>query len=141
MALLEILQPPHPTLRARALPVESFDAALGQLVADPSALKLGGERREVTLFFSDLVGFTALSEKLLRKYYRDSEHPYSLFEDCVGKLLSPDSVLLDAGCGRTVPVLRKFQGRAARLIGVELVDFTVTKILDAGAEPILAHAL
>lgn len=67
---------------------------------------------------------TALSEKLLRKYYRDSEHPYSLFEDCVGKLLSPDSVLLDAGCGRTVPVLRKFQGRAARLIGVELVDFT-----------------
>ena len=34
MALLEILQPPHPTLRARAMPVESFDAALGQLVAD-----------------------------------------------------------------------------------------------------------
>lgn len=34
------------------------------------------------------------------------------------------TVLLDAGCGRTVPVLRKFQGKAARLIGVELVDFT-----------------
>jgi SAM-dependent methyltransferase len=67
---------------------------------------------------------TALAEKLLRKYYRDSEHPYSLFEERVGQLLRPDSVLLDAGCGRTVPVLRKFQGRAARLIGVELVDFT-----------------
>ena len=32
--------------------------------------------------------------------------------------------LLDAGCGRTVPVLRKYLGRAGRLIGVELVDFT-----------------
>jgi SAM-dependent methyltransferase len=33
-------------------------------------------------------------------------------------------VLLDAGCGRTVPVLRKYLGRVERLIGVELVDFT-----------------
>ncbi len=67
---------------------------------------------------------TVLSEKLLQKYYRDTEHPYSLFEERVGQLLRPDYVLLDAGCGRTVPVLRKFQGRAGRLIGVELVDFT-----------------
>lgn len=67
---------------------------------------------------------TVLSEKLLQKYYRDTEHPYSLFEERVGQLLRPDSVLLDAGCGRTVPVLRKFQRRAGRLIGVELVDFT-----------------
>lgn len=67
---------------------------------------------------------TVLSEKLLHKYYRESEHPYSVFEERVGHHLRPDSVLLDAGCGRTVPVLRKFQGRAGRLIGVELVDFT-----------------
>jgi SAM-dependent methyltransferase len=32
--------------------------------------------------------------------------------------------LLDAGCGRTVPVLKNYIGRAGRLIGVELVDFT-----------------
>lgn len=31
---------------------------------------------------------------------------------------------MDAGCGRTVPVLRKYLGRVPRLIGVELVDFT-----------------
>ena len=31
---------------------------------------------------------------------------------------------MDAGCGRTVPVLRKYIGRASRLIGVELVEFT-----------------
>src|SRR4030095_11293062 len=31
---------------------------------------------------------------------------------------------MDAGCGRTVPVLRKYIGRASRLIGVDLVEFT-----------------
>src|SRR5690606_30465836 len=39
-------------------------AVVRRLVEDPDALKLGGERREVSVFFSDLVGFTALSEKL-----------------------------------------------------------------------------
>jgi SAM-dependent methyltransferase len=67
---------------------------------------------------------TALSEKLLRKYYENSPHPYRLFEHAVEARISPEMVLLDAGCGRTVPVLRKFLGRAKRLIGVELVDFT-----------------
>jgi SAM-dependent methyltransferase len=65
-----------------------------------------------------------LANRLLAKYYGNSPHPYRLFEDEIGRVLAPDSVLLDAGCGRTVPVLRKFKGRAARLIGVELVEFT-----------------
>jgi adenylate cyclase len=34
------------------------------LVRNPAAIRLGGERREATVFFSDLVGFTDLSEKL-----------------------------------------------------------------------------
>lgn len=62
--------------------------------------------------------------RLLEKYYGNSPHPYRIFEDEVGRALRPDSVLLDAGCGRTVPVLRKFVGRVSRLIGVELVEFT-----------------
>ncbi len=33
------------------------------LVADPKALKLGGERREISILFTDLAGFTTLSEK------------------------------------------------------------------------------
>jgi adenylate cyclase len=33
-----------------------------QIIADPGRLALGGERREVTLFFSDLQGFTSISE-------------------------------------------------------------------------------
>jgi SAM-dependent methyltransferase len=66
-----------------------------------------------------------LAERLLERHYRDVLHPYRLFEQHVDRLLGGgDKVLLDAGCGRTVPVLRKFMGRASRLIGVELVDFT-----------------
>ncbi|MDI1337125.1 MAG: CHASE2 domain-containing protein [Lacunisphaera sp.] len=37
---------------------------VAQLVQNPAAIRLGGERREATVFFSDLVGFTDLSEKL-----------------------------------------------------------------------------
>jgi adenylate cyclase len=35
-----------------------------QMIAHPEKLRLGGERREVTLLFSDLAGFTSFSEKL-----------------------------------------------------------------------------
>jgi adenylate cyclase len=35
-----------------------------QLVADPSRLKLGGEKRHLSILFSDLAGFTTLSESM-----------------------------------------------------------------------------
>jgi len=35
-----------------------------QLVRDPSKLKLGGDRRILTAFFSDLAGFSTISEKM-----------------------------------------------------------------------------
>jgi adenylate cyclase len=37
---------------------------VAQLVRNPDSIRLGGERREATVFFSDLAGFTDLSEKL-----------------------------------------------------------------------------
>lgn len=37
---------------------------VAQLVRNPASIRLGGEYREATVFFSDLVGFTDLSEKL-----------------------------------------------------------------------------
>lgn len=67
---------------------------------------------------------SALAQRLLKRYYRDADHPYRLFEQVVDALVRSDSVLLDAGCGRTVPVLRRYLGRARRLIGIELVPFT-----------------
>ncbi len=39
-------------------------AVIARILDDPRALKLGGERRELTIMFSDLAGFTSLSEGL-----------------------------------------------------------------------------
>jgi adenylate cyclase len=39
-------------------------AVIDKILADPSQLKLGGERRELTIFFSDLHRFSAISERL-----------------------------------------------------------------------------
>ncbi len=39
-------------------------AVIEQLIAHPERLTLGGERREITIFFSDVQGFTTISEKL-----------------------------------------------------------------------------
>ena len=37
---------------------------IDELIAHPDRLKLGGERKEISIFFSDLQGFTSISEKL-----------------------------------------------------------------------------
>jgi adenylate cyclase len=37
---------------------------IDRMVADPSTLRLGGERKELTIFFSDIQGFTGISERL-----------------------------------------------------------------------------
>lgn len=37
---------------------------ISQLLAHPERLSLGGERRELSIYFSDLAGFTAISESL-----------------------------------------------------------------------------
>jgi adenylate cyclase len=39
-------------------------AVIEQLIAHPERLTLGGELREITIFFSDVQGFTTISEKL-----------------------------------------------------------------------------
>ncbi len=39
-------------------------AVIERVLADPSQLRLGGERREVTVMFIDLAGFTSIAEKL-----------------------------------------------------------------------------
>ncbi|MGH7959840.1 MAG: adenylate/guanylate cyclase domain-containing protein, partial [Opitutaceae bacterium] len=39
-------------------------AVVELLLRDPEAIRLGGERRDATVYFSDLVGFTDLAEKI-----------------------------------------------------------------------------
>lgn len=67
-----------------------------------------------------------MAQRLLRKYYGTSLHPYTVFERRVSTLVETGrvSALMDAGCGRDMPVLRKFVGRVDRLVGVELEHFS-----------------
>ena len=46
-----------------------------QLQKDPSLLRLGGERREMTFLFMDICGFTPISE-----YYKENDDPEGLVE-------------------------------------------------------------
>ena len=39
-------------------------AVVDEVIAHPERLKLGGERREITILFTDLAGFTTISERL-----------------------------------------------------------------------------
>lgn len=39
-------------------------AVVDQILKHPGMLKLGGERRDITVFFSDIAGFTSISEKM-----------------------------------------------------------------------------
>lgn len=67
---------------------------------------------------------SALAHRLKDRYFRDEDHPYRLFERKIRELIRPEHTLLDAGCGRTAPILAKFRGQARQLIGVDLVEFT-----------------
>jgi SAM-dependent methyltransferase len=64
-----------------------------------------------------------LAERLKERFFGSEEHPYRTLEREVEKHLRPEHTLLDAGCGRTAPVLVKYRGKAHRLVGVDLVDF------------------
>lgn len=59
-----------------------------QLVAHPERLRLGGERRELSIFFSDLQGFTSLAETL------DPETLTSFLNEY---LTAMTDILLDSG--------------------------------------------
>lgn len=63
------------------------------------------------------------SQKLKEKYFKQDEHPYRIFENQIHKCLAENNTLLDAGCGYTANVLRKYKDIAGHMIGIDLVDF------------------
>lgn len=73
-------------------------SVVDQILKDPAALRLGGEEREMTVFFSDMSGFTELSERL---------EPRRLVE-LINEYLSAmtDSIFLQEG------TLDKYEGDA-----------------------------
>jgi SAM-dependent methyltransferase len=66
---------------------------------------------------------SALAERLRVRFFRDEDHPYQILEREVARRLRAGDTLLDAGCGFEAPLLAKFKGKAARLVGVDAVDF------------------
>lgn len=69
-----------------------------RILEDPSQLKLGGERRELTIFFSDLQGFSSISERL------DPEELTSLLNDYLSDMTE---IILEEG-----GTLDKYEGDA-----------------------------
>lgn len=66
-----------------------------------------------------------LSTKELKgKYFKSEDHPYRIYEKMIRSIVQSDHTILDAGCGRTMPVLRNFIGKAQTLIGVDLEENT-----------------
>lgn len=65
----------------------------------------------------------ALSQRLKDRFFKPEEHPYTHLEQEITARLTGRETVLDAGCGHGAEVLRRFSGKAHRLIGVDLVDF------------------
>ncbi|MDR0706726.1 MAG: CHASE2 domain-containing protein [Treponema sp.] len=64
-------------------------AFIDQLIANPEQLKLGGERKEISIFFSDIQGFSAISERL--------QDPAVLTELLNDYLTFMTNIILDSG--------------------------------------------
>jgi adenylate cyclase len=74
------------------------ETVINHLLEHPEKLQLGGERRRVTLFFSDLAGFTTISERL------SAETVVSLLNDYLSRMT--EIILNEAG------TVDKFEGDA-----------------------------
>ena len=80
-------------------------AIVEQMLNDPSRLKLGGEEYEVTVLFSDLEGFTTLSERLspselsarLGKYFSAMLQELMAERGTLDKLIG-DAIMVYFGC-------------------------------------------
>lgn len=65
---------------------------VNMLVKDPSLMKLGGDRKEMTFLFMDIVGFTPISE-----YYKNNDDPEGLVELVNEFLDAMTTIILENG--------------------------------------------
>ena len=64
------------------------------------------------------------SKEIQKRYFKSSAHPYRIYESKIESTINESFTMLDAGCGRTAPILSKFKDKAQRLIGVDLEEPT-----------------
>ena len=67
------------------------------------------------------------TQRLKKTFYRNQEHPYSIFEKIIRDYLQENCVMLDIGCGREAPVLQKFGGDCKTLIGMDMSEIKKTR--------------
>lgn len=91
-----------------------------RLVRDPKAIRLGGERREATVFFCDLAGFTDLSEQvapetlleLINQYLEETSDCLLAHGAYIDKYIG-DAVMAVFGAPQNLPDHALAAGRAA----------------------------
>lgn len=64
-----------------------------------------------------------LTQRLKERFFRTEGHPYREFERNIDARISDGQTIVDAGCGSSAEVLRRYTSRSLRLIGVDLVEF------------------
>lgn len=104
-------------------------AIVEQMLNDPSKLRLGGEQYEVTVIFTDLEGFTTLSERLEPEALR--AHLSEYFKDMMDLLLAEratldkfigDCIMVYFGCPIPDPAHAAQACRAALAMQRRMVD-------------------
>ena len=75
------------------------ETVIDQIIADPGRLKLGGEKKELTMFFSDLEKFSSFSEKLEPPQLIDLLNAY--LSD-VGRIIMEEGGYLDKFIGDAI---------------------------------------
>ena len=98
---------------------------VGQLIKDPDRLQLGGDRRKVTLLFSDIRGFTTLSEStdpeqlvtLLNEYLTPMTEIVMTNKGTLDKFIG-DAVMAIYGA----PVEQQHQARHACTSAIEMIS-------------------
>jgi SAM-dependent methyltransferase len=58
--------------------------------------------------------------QLVHKYYSNVPTREELLEKAVDKFVAPKTCLLDAGCGETLPLVRKYHNSVGLVVGVDL---------------------
>lgn len=74
---------------------------------------------------SAIVGPWSPTQTQLDYYFPQGTHPYNTLESTILEHVTPQTAVLDIGCGRTAPNLSQLKDRAGKLYGIDLVDFTI----------------
>ena len=72
-----------------------------------------------------MISFLKPVEEQMRAMFPSETHPNRVIERAILARLAPEATVLDIGCGRTAPNLSPLIGKAAKLYGIDVMDFTI----------------